>query len=242
MVLQVPFYYHRFSNIDLYSRLDNQGRRFIPLSSLLPRGRDEFDYSPEYTKMMDQLRRRMIDQIRHAQERIVAELVLSPIVAGDADLIDYILQAKFHNLHRLKYQEDYGNLNVDRRRYGQIMAFCMKMWFDEMEKIWFANWKKLEYIFDPEFMSKRKTGWDEINLVDIKILECYIVTDATEVDPDFYVPPPPGMDDDEDPDTAGVPIAGYIEVALPDDDYSIEVKLTSAGLETIKEIESKIRN
>ena len=229
------------SNIDLYSRLGPQGRRFIPLSSLLPRGRGEFEYPSAYSKMLEQLRKAIVKQIKQAQERIVAKLLFTPMVTGNTELIDYIIQSKFHNLHRnLRLQVQYEMRGVNRKVYGKIMEFCIKMWFDEMEKIWSANWKRLQYIFDPEKMTERKLGWDEINLVDIKILECYIVRDVTPVDPAFYVPPPPGFDEDEDPDTAGIPIAGYIDIALPDDDVSIEAKYTPEGLKTVRKIEAKL--
>ena len=87
-------------------------------------------------------------------------------------------------------------------------------------------------------MSKRKEGWNEINLVDIKVVECYIIKDVTPL-PDGVPPLPPGFDD-EDPDTAGVPISGYIEIA-PRGDLGSMMQYTADGLRTVREIESKIR-
>ena len=55
IVFIVEGYPTLIANIDLYSRLDQQGRRFIPLSSLFPLDRGEFTYPPEHDKLMKQL-------------------------------------------------------------------------------------------------------------------------------------------------------------------------------------------
>jgi hypothetical protein len=74
-------------------------------------------------------------------------------------------------------------------------------------------------MFDPELMSTRNEGWNEINLVDIELIKCYPISEtAGDLWGDF--------DDEEDPfdneviDTGGVPIAGYIEIDMSEDDYS----------------------
>ena len=127
---------------------------------------------------------------------------------------------------------------LDKKSLGRIKAYAIKRWFDEMERIWVNNWRKLKYMFDPELMSTRNEGWNEINLVDIKVVECYIIKDVTPL-PDGVPPLPPGFDD-EDPDTAGVPISGYIEIA-PRGDLGSMMQYTADGLRTVREIESKIR-
>ena len=54
-------------------------------------------------------------------------------------------------------------------------------------------------------------------------------------------PPPPGMEDDdpwddgEDVNTGGVPVAGYLEVDMSEDDYSDE------GWKTVRKIQQEIR-
>ena len=68
-----------------------------------------------------------------------------------------------------------------------------------MEKIWKQNLKQLDLIFDPKHMTKRTAGWNEINLVDIKIKECYIPISIYD------------SQDDADYDTKGIEIAGYLE-------------------------------
>ena len=72
------------------------------------------------------------------------------------------MNSGFHNIPRLKTKEWGDWLGVDSKLYGKIIAFCIKEWFDEMEDIWKKNWRRLQYIFDPEFMSERKNTWDEI--------------------------------------------------------------------------------
>ena len=229
------------SNIDLYSRLDQQGRRFIPLSSLFPFSRGEFTYPPEHEKLLKQLRSTMFRQIKEAQSNILFNLVSSKLVKGNDNLVNHIMQSGFHNIPNLKIKDWGERLGVDRRLYGQIMSFCIRMWFDEMEKIWSSNYRKMEYIFDPELMSERKTGWNEINLVDIKLLKCYVVSETAGDLWGDIPPPPPGMEDDdiwddgEDVDTGGVPVAGYLEVDMSEDDYSDE------GWRVVREIQQELR-
>ena len=230
------------SNIDLYSRLDGQGRRYIPLGSLLPKDdRGEFSYSNEYLKMAGQLRKTVFKQIKEAQSSIMFKLVSSDLVKGNDELVNHIMNSGFHNIPKLKIKEWGDWLGVDNRLYGQIIAFCIREWFDEMEDIWKNNWRRIQYIFDPEFMTERRMGWDEINLVDIELIKCY---PYSEVPGDFWgdiPPPPPGMEDDdvwddgEDVDTGGVPIAGYLEVDMSEDDYSAE------GWKTVQAIQDEIR-
>ena len=140
------------------------------------------------------------------------------------------MQGGFHNIPQLKIKEWGDWLGVDRKLYGKIMAFCIKMWFDEMEKIWQSNYRKLAYILDPEMMSERKYGWDEINLVDIKLLKCYVVSETAGDlwgDTETF--------DNPDPDTGGVPIAGYLEIDMSTDAY------TEKGWKSVQEIQQEIR-
>tara|TARA_Y100001938_G_scaffold25860_1_gene34559 strand:- start:561 stop:1574 length:1014 start_codon:yes stop_codon:yes gene_type:complete len=219
------------SNIDLYSRLDQQGRRFIPLSSLFPFSRGEFAYPPEHDKLLKQLRSTIFRQIKEAQRDILFNLVTSKLVKDNSNLVNHIIKSGFHNIPQLKIKEWGDWLGVDKKLYGKIMAFCIKMWFDEMEKIWSSNYRKMEYIFDPEMMSERKTGWDEINLVDIKLLKCYVVSETGgDLWGDLEA-----FDDEEDPYTGGVPVAGYLEVDMSEDDYS------EKGWKAVREIQQELR-
>ncbi len=223
------------SNMDLYSRLDGQGRRYIPLGSLLPSDSGSFSYSNEYLKMAGQLRKTIFKQIKEAQSSIMFKLVSSNLVKGNDELVNHIMNSGFHNIPKLKIKEWGDWLGVDNRLYGQIIAFCIKEWFDEMEDIWKNNWRRLQYIFDPEFMTERKNTWDEINLVDIELIKCY---PTSEIAGDFWgeIPPPPGMEDDDGiPDTGGVPIAGYIEIDMSEDDYSDD------GWAAVFEIQNEIK-
>ena len=223
------------SNMDLYSRLDGQGRRYIPLGSLLPSDSGSFSYSNEYLKMAGQLRKTIFKQIKEAQSSIMFKLVSSNLVKGNDELVNHIMNSGFHNIPRLKTKEWGDWLGVDSKLYGKIIAFCIKEWFDEMEDIWKNNWRRLQYIFDPEFMTERKNTWDEINLVDIELIKCY---PTSEIAGDFWgeIPPPPGMEDDDGiPDTGGVPIAGYIEIDMSEDDYSDD------GWAAVFEIQNEIK-
>ena len=224
------------SNIDLYSRLDSQGRRFIPLSSLLPSTHGmEFQYDDKYVRMMLNLKDSMFKQIQQAQDKILSNLTIN--YSTNNELVEYLIQAGFHNIPKLKRKDEQDMVGIDDRTYGKIVSYAIKNWFDEMEKIWKYNWKRLSYIFDPEKISNRKTGWDEINLVDIKLIKCY---PYSEVAGDFW-----GDEDDGDgfdpewlddiPDTGGVPIAGYLEVDMSEDSY------TDEGWKTVMAIQSEIK-
>ena len=239
IVFIVEGYPTMISNIDLYSRLDGQGRRYIPLGSLLPSDSGAFSYNNEYLKMAGQLRKTIFKQIKEAQSNILFNLVSSNLVKGNGELVNHIMNAGFHNIPRLKIKEWRDWLGIDNKLYGQIIAFCIKEWFDEMEDIWKKNWRRMQYIFEPEFMSERKHSWDEINLVDIELIKCYPYSETAG---DLWgdIPPPPGMEDDmwddgSDWDTRGVPIAGYLEVDMSEDDYSEE------GWKTVRKIQSEIR-
>ena len=232
------------SNIDLYSRVDPQGRRFIPLNSFFKGSGWEIDYDPGYVKMLEKLKDALFDSIIRARKTIKDEITfkMADRLGVTPSLQDWLFAGGWHSIDMITRKEMLDAHNIDRRTAGKIKGYAIRRWFDEMEKIWKNNWTKLSYIFDPELMSKRKEGWNEINLVDIKIVECYIIKDVTPL-PDDIPPPPPGFDDDEwddDPDTAGVPIAGYIEITSSDG-YSPISAYTEEGLRVVKEIESKIR-
>ena len=235
IVFIVEGYPTLISNIDLYSRLDGQGRRYIPLGSLLPSDSGSFSYNSDYLKMAGQLRKTIFKQIKEAQSNIMFKLVSSRMVKDISNLVNHIMNSGFHNIPKLKIKEWGDWLGVDSKLYGKIIAFCIKEWFDEMEDIWKKNWRRLQYIFDPEFMSERKNTWDEINLVDIELIKCY---PTSEIAGDFWgeIPPPPGMEDDDGiPYTGGVPIAGYIEIDMSEDDYSDD------GWAAVSEIQSEIK-
>ena len=111
---------------------------------------------------------------------------------------------------------------LDKKSLGRIKAYAIKRWFDEVERIWVNNWRKLKYMFDPELMSTRNEGWNEINLVDIDLIKCYPIS---ETEGDLWGDFPAGPDEEDPfdsdiPDTGGVPIAGYIEIDMSEDDYS----------------------
>ena len=231
------------SNIDLYSRVDAQGRRFIPLNSFFSDNVD-IDYEPGYKKMLEQLKDTLFDSILRARATIKDEITfkMADRLGVTPSLQDWLFTGGWQSIDMITRKEMLDAHNIDKRTAGKIKNYAIRRWFDEMEKIWKNNWKKLSYIFDPELMSKRKEGWNEINLVDIKVVECYIIKDVTPL-PDDIPPPPPGFDDewDDDPDTAGVPIAGYIEIISSGEDFSPITTYTADGLRTVKEIESKIR-
>ena len=236
IVFIVEGYPTLIANIDLYSRLDQQGRRFIPLSSLFPLDRGEFTYPPEHDKLMKQLRSTIFRQIKEAQSNILFNLVSSKLVKGNDNLVNHIMQSGFHNIPKLKIKEWGDWLGVDKKLYGKIMSFCIKMWFDEMEKIWKSNYRKMEYIFDPEMMSERRMGWDEINLVDIKLLKCYVISEtAGDLWGDFGVQDDDIWNDGEEVDTGGVPIAGYLEIDMSHDEYS------EKGWKAVRDIQQEIR-
>ena len=71
IVFIVEGYPTLISNIDLYSRLDGQGRRYIPLGSLLPSDSGSFSYNSDYLKMAGQLRKTIFKQIKEAQRKKV---------------------------------------------------------------------------------------------------------------------------------------------------------------------------
>ena len=224
------------SNIDLYSRLDGQGRRYIPLGSLLPSDSGSFSYNSDYLKMAGQLRKTIFKQIKEAQSNIMFKLVSSRMVKDNSNLVNHIMNSGFHNIPRLKTKEWGDWLGVDSKLYGKIIAFCIKEWFDEMEDIWKKNWRRLQYIFDPEFMSERKNTWDEINLVDIELIKCYPYSEtAGDLWGDFGVQDDDIWNDGGDVDTGGVPIAGYIEIDMSEDDYSDD------GWAAVSEIQSEIK-
>ena len=237
IVFIVEGYPTLISNIDLYSRLDGQGRRYIPLGSLLPTDSGAFSYNSDYLKMAGQLRKTIFKQIKEAQSNIMFKLVSSRMVKDNSNLVNHIMNSGFHNIPKLKIKEWGDWLGVDNRLYGQIIAFCIKEWFDEMEDIWKKNWRRLQYIFDPEFMSERKNTWDEINLVDIELIKCY---PTSEIAGDLWGDFPSGPDEEDPfgsdiPYTGGVPIAGYIEIDMSEDDYSDD------GWAAVSEIQSEIK-
>ena len=231
------------SNIDLYSRVDSQGRRFIPLNSFFKGSGWEIEMEPSYAIMLEKLKDTLFDSILRARDTIKDEITfkMGKKLGVTPSLQDWLFSAGFHSLDMITQPGMEDAHGIDKRTAGKIKNYAIKRWFDEMEKIWKNNWKKLSYIFDPELMSKRKEGWNEINLVDIKVVECYVVRDATPL-PDDVPPPPPGFDEDEDPYTAGISIVGYIEVQDNETGSALTPNsLTEKGLQTVREIESKIR-
>jgi len=229
------------SNIDLYSRLGPQGRRYIPLNSFFKGAGWEIDYEPSYAIMLEKLKDTLFDSILKARERIKYEITFDKAdqLGVTPELQDWLYKSGWSQLGKMRYH--LTSKVVNKQTAGKIKQYAIKRWFDEMERIWKTNWRRLSYMFDPELMSKRKEGWNEINLVDIKILGCYVVRDVTPL-PDDVPPPPPGFDENEDPDTAGISILGYIDVQeKPMGSALFPSEYTKEGLRTISELEAKIK-
>ena len=85
-------------------------------------------------------------------------------------------------------------------------------------------------------MTERRMGWDEINLVDIELIKCYPTSEiAGDLWGDFGVQDDDIWNDGGIPDTGGVPIAGYIEIDMSEDDYSDD------GWAAVFEIQNEIK-
>ena len=227
------------SNIDVYSRVDKQGRRFIPLASLSPKSSGwDMSYEPGYEQMLEKLKDSIFNSILRARDTIKHELAFDKTVAKKFGIglkfQDWIYTAGWSQIGQMTRSGDMADATGLRKdTLGKIKAYPIKRWFDEMERIWKNNWQKLTYIFDPELMSTRNEGWNEINLVDIKLIKCY---PTSEVAGDLWGDFPPGPDEDDPfgsdiPDTGGVPIAGYIEIDMSEDDY------TDDGWAAVQEIQ-----
>ena len=206
------------ANVDLYTRVGPQGRRYIPIGNLLPDGMG-FEYGSKeiWEKVKNTLGNIQIG-IYKAQVQIVKEITsrsrgrqlgISPTTHPELYKFDTAWTM-------LKNSGFVGN---------KAKAYAIKRWFEEMEKIWKQNLKQLDLIFDPKHMTKRTAGWNEINLVDIKIKECYIPISIYD------------SQDDADYDTKGIEIAGYIEYK---EDMSGTKRGTREGIATMVKIVDKV--
>ena len=225
IVFIVEGYPTLISNMDVYSRVDNQGRRYVPLVSLSPKASGwNISYEPGYEAMLEKLKDSVFNSILRARDAIKHEIAFDEDVAKEygvnQQFQDFIYTAGWSQIGQMTRSGDVANASgLDKKSLGRIKAYAIRRWFDEMERIWVNNWRKLKYMFDPELMSTRNEGWNEINLVDIKLIKCY---PTSEIAGDLWG----DFDDEEDPfdndipDTGGVPIAGYIEIDMSEDDYS----------------------
>ena len=244
IVFIVEGYPTLISNMDVYSRVDNQGRRYVPLASLSPKASGwNISYEPGYEKMLEKLKDSVFNSILRARDAIKHEIAFDEDVAKEygvnQQFQDFIYTAGWPQLGTMTRSGDVANASgLDRKSLGRIKAYAIRRWFEEMERIWVNNWRKLKYMFDPELMSTRNEGWNEINLVDIDLIKCY---PTSEVAGDLWGEFPPGPDEDDDwldndiPDTGGVPIAGYIEIDMSEDDY------TDDGWAAVLEIQREIQ-
>ena len=220
IVFIVEGYPTLISNMDVYSRVDDQGRRYVPLASLSPKSSGwNISYEPGYEEMLEKLKDSIFNSILRVRDQIKHEITFDKAdqLGVTPELQDWLYKSGWSQLGQMRYH--LTSKVVNKQTAGKIKQYAIKRWFDEMERIWKNNWRKLKYMFDPELMSTRNEGWNEINLVDIELIKCYPISEtAGDLWGDF--------DDEEDPfdneviDTGGVPIAGYIEIDMSEDDYS----------------------
>ena len=220
IVFIVEGYPTLISNMDVYSRVDNQGRRYVPLASLSPKSSGwNISYESGYEAMLEKLKDSIFNSILRVRDQIKHEITFDKAdqLGVTPELQDWLYKSGWSQLGQMRYH--LTSKVVNKQTAGKIKQYAIKRWFDEMERIWKNNWRKLKYMFDPELMSTRNEGWNEINLVDIELIKCYPISEtAGDLWGDF--------DDEEDPfdneviDTGGVPIAGYIEIDMSEDDYS----------------------
>ena len=125
---------------------------------------------PSYAIMLEKLKDTLFDSILRARDVIKDEITfkMADRLGVTPSLQDWLFAGGWHSIDMITRKEMLDAHNIDKRTAGKIKNYAIRRWFDELEKIWQNNWKKLSYIFDPELMSKRKEGWNEINLVDIK--------------------------------------------------------------------------
>lgn len=243
IVFIVEGYPTLISNMDVYSRVDDQGRRYVPLASLSPKASGwNISYEPGYEEMLEKLKDSIFNSILRVRDAIKYEIAFDEDVAKEygvnQEFQDFIYTAGWTQLGTMTRNSDVANASgLDKKSLGRIKAYAIRRWFDEMERIWVNNWRKMKYIFDPELMSTRNEGWNEINLVDIELIECYPIS---EVAGDLWGEFPPGPDEEDPfgsdiPDTGGVPIAGYIEIDMSEDDY------TDDGWAAVLEIQREIQ-
>ena len=228
IVFIVEGYPTLISNMDVYSRVDNQGRRYVPLASLSPKSSGwNISYESGYEKMLEKLKDSIFDSILRARDAIKHEIAFDEDVAKEygvnPEFQDFIYTAGWPQLGTMTRNSDVANASgLDKKSLGRIKAYAIRRWFDEMERIWVNNWRKMKYVFDAQLMSPRNEGWNEINLVDIKLIKCYPISESAG---DLWGDFPAGPDEEapfenEVIDTGGVPIAGYIEIDMSEDDYS----------------------
>ncbi len=206
------------ANVDLYSRVGPQGRRYIPIGNLLPSNM-AFEYGDK--TVWDKLRNTLGDiqiGIYKAQIQIVKEITSRS--RGRQLNISPTTHPELY-----KFATAWPMLKHSGFVGKKAKAYAIKRWFEETEKIWKKNLKQLELIFDPKHMGKRTVGWNEINLVDIKIKECYIPISIYD------------SQDNTDYDTSGIEIAGYIEYK---EDMSGTKRGTREGIATMVKIVDKV--
>ncbi len=174
VVLIVEGYPVFTSNFDLHSKIDVQGRRFIPLQYLLPTTSFHEMTNKLWLMLTDTLGD-MLKQVEKARAQIVYE-VLFDRKAGELTPDQEALLGRKETLSTPSPFVLLGNKLVFG---GKIKAYAIKRWFDLMESmVWKPYIRRFETLLDPAHLGTARGSWNEINLVDIEIKECYVTVDA----------------------------------------------------------------
>ena len=185
IVFIVEGYPTLISNMDVYSRVDNQGRRYVPLASLSPKSSGwDISYESGYEEMLEKLKDSIFNSILRARDAIKHEIAFDKTVAKKFGIglkfQDWIYTAGWSQIGQMTRSGDMAYATgLTKDTLGRIKAYAIRRWFDEMERIWVNTWRKMKYIFDPELMSTRNEGWNEINLVDIELIKCYPISELS---------------------------------------------------------------
>ena len=174
VVLIVEGYPVFTSNFDLHSKIDVQGRRFIPLQYLLPTTSFHGMSNKLWLMLTDTLGD-MLKQVEKARAQIVYE-VLFDRKAGELTPDQEALLGRKETLSTPSPFVLLGNKLVFG---GKIKAYAIKRWFDLMESmVWKPYIRRFETLLDPAHLGTARGSWNEINLVDIEIKECYVTVDV----------------------------------------------------------------
>jgi len=160
------------SNLDLATKLGPQGRRYIPLDKLARGSYDIQTVSNTMAKDLRNICEVIIKDIIRVQNKIWAEVVDGNMLSDE--------QVEWQNFWRDQLGSDKSHLGwVSMSATGddpyevpkKVKGYVIKKWFDYMEKDIWKKWiPALEEVLDPKQVLMRTASWNEIDLVNIKIL------------------------------------------------------------------------
>ena len=176
VVLIVEGYPVFTSNFDLHSKIDVQGRRFIPLQRLL---HSQSFFQMKDDKLWDLLTDTLGDMLKQV-EKARAQIVYEVLFDRKAGELTSEQENMLGEKHRSSMSPSPFRMLGNKFAFGgKVKAYAIGRWFDLIEKmVWKPYIRRFERLLDPAHLGTMRGVWNEIDLVEIEIKECYVTVDV----------------------------------------------------------------